>query len=316
MIEFFSRAAANVQAISSSNIRGVLETHREQQMNGLIEINFEQRGWINVLYLNGGIVGAYYLTNTSTTSFPVSELDKWWHGESAYVRSLNLPAAAVRVISMACEWHPPAQSLLIQSSGLENYLQVFLINKISGLLHVTDPNGELILPIMDGFSLAREAVYSSARIEAGMPAFKHAIQSSSHNCTVVLYEARPDTPSFKQLVLRQVIGEVTSSMLSRYSQIVGGGLLGSMSNELNQILRLNRLQMQLVGDHLDDSHIFKSLEDATRSYNMLFKALYTHMSHVIGGGLAGTLHKEAYRGLNPRNQAAIDEQSLLKILQG
>jgi len=315
MIEFFSHAPANLQTGSSSNIRELLEIHRQQQLNGLVEINFEQRGWIDILFLNGEVVGTYYLTTTSSNAVAVSDLDKWWHGESAYIRSLTLPGDAVRIISMACEWHPPAQSLLIQSSGLQNILQVFLVNKICGLLHVIDSTGELAVPIIDGFTVAAEAVFSAAQLDIGPSALNRGLHSSSHNCTVVLYEARPNTASFKQLVLRQVVSELTGNVLARYNQIVGGGMLGAMGNELNQFLRLNRLQMQLVGEHLDNSHIFRSMEEATRSYSVLFKALHVHMTHVIGGGLAGTLQKEAYRSLNPRNQAAIDEQPILSGVQ-
>jgi hypothetical protein len=315
MIEFFGRATANIQTGDSSNIRELLETHHQQQSNGLIEINFEQRGWIDVLLLNGEVVGTYYLTPTSSNPISVSELDKWWHGESAQIRSVELPGEAVRITGMVCEWHPPTQSLLIQSSGLQNILQVFLINKISGLLLVSDSTGELAVPVIDGFTLATEAVYSGSQFMIGPNALSQGLQSSSHNCTVVLYEARPDTVSFKQLILRQVVSELTGTVLARYSQIVGGGLLGAMGNELNQFLRGNRLQMQLVGERLDNAHIFKSIEEATHSYSVLFKALNVHMTHVIGGGLACSLQKEAYRNLNPRSQAAIDEQTILSSVQ-
>jgi hypothetical protein len=315
MIEFFSHAPANLQTGSSSSIRELLEIHRQQQQNGLVEINFEQRGWIDILLLNGEVVGTYYLTSTSSRAVPISEIDKWWHGESAYIRTLALPGEAVRIISMACEWHPPAQSLLVQSSGLQNILQVFLVNKISGLLHVIDSTGELAVPIIDGFPITAEAVYSAAQLDIGPSALRRGLQSSNHNCTVALYEAHPDTTSFKQLVLRQVVSELTGSVLARYNQIVGGSLLGAMGNELNQVLHLNRLQMQLIGEHLDNTHIFRSMEEATRSYSVLFRALHIHMTHVIGGNLAGTLQKEAYRNLNPRSQAAIDRQTILNSVQ-
>jgi hypothetical protein len=315
MIEFFSHAPANLQTGSSSKIREMLDVNRRQQLSGLVEINFEQRGWIDILLMNGEAVGTYYLTATSSTPIPVSDLDKCWSGESADIRSLVLPGDAVRLISMACEWHPPAQSLLIQSSGLRNILRVFLVNKTCGLLRVIDTAGELAVPIIDGFTVAAEAVYSAIQVDIGPSALSRGLQSSSHNCTVVLYEARPDTASFKQLILRQVISELAESVLRRYNEIVGGRLLGAMGNELNQVLRLNRLQMQLVGEHLDNSHIFKSMDEATRSYSVLFKALHVHMTHVIGIGLAGSLQKEAYRSLNPRNQAAIDEQPILNSVQ-
>lgn len=315
MVEFFSHAPANLRAGTSSDIMELLETHRQQRFSGLVEIDFEKGRWINILLLSGEVVGNYYLTASTSNSLPVSDLEKWWSGESANIRTLALPGGAIRIISMACEWHPAAQSLLVQSSGLQNILQVFLVNKISGLLHVIDSTGELAFPILDGFCVNAEAVYCTAQIETGSSALSRGMHSTSRNCSVELYEARPDTVSFKQLVLRQVVSELAGSVLARYSQIVGGSLLGAMDFELNQVLQLNQLQMRLVGERLDNSHIFRSLEEATRSYSTLFKALHMHMTHVIGDGLAGILQKEAYRSLNPRNQAAIDKQLILSDVQ-
>jgi hypothetical protein len=311
MIEFFARAPANLQTGSTSQLRELLETQHQKQFNGLIEISFEQRGWMELLLLHGEVVRSYYLTSTSSEAMPVSELDRWWHGESALIRSVGLPGEAMRIIGMACEWHPPTQSLLIQASGIHNILQVFLNNKTSGLLHISDSAGEVAVPIVDGFTLAAEAVYGASEFSVGPSALNQGLQSVSNNCTVVLYEARPNTTSFKQLILRQVIGELTGNVLARYSQIVGSGLLGAMGTELNQVLRVNRLQMQLVGAQLDNAHIFRSMDEAKRSYNVLFMALQAHMTHVIGGGLASSLQNEAYRSLNPRNQATIDEQFIL-----
>lgn len=311
MIEFFSRAQANIARGSLSSLRDLLEGFRQQQVNSVVEINFEKHGWIYILLLNGETVGAYHLTDRSSNTIAVSNPEQWWQGESATIRTLNLPTNALRIISMACEWHPPAQSLLIQSSGLPGVLRVFLENKTSGLLHVIDSAGELAVPLMDGYPVAGEAVYSAAQMTSGRQALERGLQPASNNCTVRLYEARPGTTSFKQLVLRQVVAEMTGNVLTRYNRIVGSNLLRVMGNEMNQVLRYNRLQMQFVGEQFDNSHIFRSMDEATRSYNVLFRALYMHMTQVIGGGLAGKLQKEAYHNLNPRSQVAIDAQSIL-----
>jgi hypothetical protein len=313
MIEFFSYAPANLKTGSSSKIREMLDVNQRQQLSGLVEINFEQRD-DRYLLLNGEAVGTYYLTATSSTQYLSPILIN-----AGLVRALiSVRSLCLAMQSASSAWLVNGISCSVaahQSSGLRNILQVFLVNKTCGLLRVIDTAGELAVPIIDGFTVAAEAVFSAVQVDIGPSALSRGMQPSSNNCTVVLYEARPDTASFKQLILRQVISELAESVLRRYNEIVGGRLLSAMGNELNQVLRLNRLHMQLVGEHLDNSHIFKSMEDATRSYSVLFKALHVHMTHVIGIGLAGSLQKEAYRSLNPRNQAAIDEQPILNSVQ-
>jgi hypothetical protein len=315
MIEFFAHAAANLQTGSSSKLVELLGSYRQQHFSGQLSADFEQRGWLSILLLDGTVVGAYYLTGSTSTPFPPTDIDRWWSGEVASIRSLALPGGAVRLLGMACEWHPPAQSLLVQSSSMQNVLQVFLVNKTSGLLYVSDNTGELAVPIIDGYSIASEAIFSTAQVEIGSSALQAGMQSTSRDRKIVLFEARVGSPSFKQLVLRQVVTELAANLLARYNQIVGKSMIGAMGNELNQVLKINNLQMKLIGDHLDDSHVFPTAEDASRSYSVLFKAIDAHMTHVIGGNLASSLQKEAYRSLDPRSQAAIAEQPTLKAIQ-
>lgn len=309
MIEIFTHSTVNRDIGSAAYTSAVIGTYRQYAQSGLVDILLDQGDQIEVLLADGKLAAVYYLTATDCIVLSELDLEKLWTGGEALVRQVNLPTDAVRMAGEVFEWYPPKQTLVMQSSALQSALHAFGTRKDSGLLHLLWPESEGLLTLIDGQNVQSEACFIyQDRFQTGSIAVRQILGQESGDCQLAYYEAKEATSSFQRLILRYVVADIMRHILGRYRQMVGHSLLIALNNEVNRVMQMNNLHIHLEADVIENLHVFRSVEESRRSYELLFKVVSAHISSVIGSALSLSLMREALESLDPRSQRLINEQ--------
>ena len=310
MIELFSSVPANQDTGSPAYLRALFNISQQDLQSSLIDVRTPDAQQIVLLLADGFLLGAYYLTGSTCSTTTVADLEGLWSGNDARIRSLQLPREAVRCAQALFAWHPCKQTLTIQSSALQSNLASFSSQKASGVLHLKWSGGDCLVTLLDGTLLNTESFLGAENgVVSGAVAMRQLQSQQERAIGLAFYEAQTGSLPFQQLVLRQVMAELMRNILSRYSQMVGSGLLNALSSDISNAMRLNNLNIQALGEVIYNTHVFHSLEEAGRAYLLLIKASQVHMSRVLGAGLAQTIQNDALKALAPTAQAVLREQS-------
>ncbi len=312
MNRIFSHAPAETEIGSLAYLQAVQRAFPEDGLSGLIEITPDPTTRIDILYADGAHLATYQQAGPAYTEFASADVRSLWPSGEADLRILRLPRPAVFAAHMLIEWHPPVQTVVLQSSALQRWIDELGKDRASGLVAIEWPEAEGVLPIINGVPLVAESIFtSSTETQVGSAAHRLIFNQAAHTITLALYKARPETATFQMLALRQSVQDLTRGILSRYTQLVGRGLTSALVSDLNHVMRHNAVQIQVVGELLNNTHIFHSLDDASAIYRLLFRALYEHTANVLGTGLAHTIITDTLSGLNLFNQNVMDQHSIL-----
>jgi len=312
MNRIFSHAPAETETGSIAYLQAVQRAFPEDGLSGLIEITPGPTPRIYILYANGAHFATFQQAGPGYTEFASADVRSLWSSGEADLRILRLPRPAVFAARMLIEWHPAAQTVILQSSALQRWIDNLEKDKASGLVVIEWPEAEGVLPILNGVPLVTESIFTTrAETQVGSAAHRLIFSQTAHTVTLTLYEARPESVTFQMLALRQSVQDLARGVLSRYSQLVGRGLTSALASDINHIMQNNAVQIQVVGEILNNTHIFHSLDDASAIYRLLFRALYEHTTHVLGSGLARTIINDTLSGVNLFNQNVMDQHSIL-----
>jgi hypothetical protein len=315
MIELFSSVPANQDSGSPAYVRALLNISQQDLQSSLIDVRTPDEQQVVLLLADGLLLGSYTLAGSTCSTITLGDLESLWSGNEARIRSLPLPRETVRSVQALFAWHPPKQTLMIQSSALSNNLASFAAQKASGMLHLKWSGGDGLVTLLDGMAINAEVFLgTSSGVLSGAAAMRQLKGQQEHAVGLAFYEAQTGSLPFQQLLLRQVLAELMRNILSRYSQMVGSGLLNALCNDISNAMRLNNLNIQALGEVIYNTHVFRSLDEAGRAYIVLIKASQVHMSRVLGAGLAQTIQNDALKVLAPTAQAVLREQSQLYSL--
>lgn len=312
MIDLFPYAPAETGIASRFYLRTIEDGFRLNLQSGVIELLLKGKRQIFFLYADGIEIGAFHLDASTCVTIQSSDLERYWSEDQIEMRSLQLPRQAVDSTRSMLEWYPPKQSLALQSSDLQTYIEELKQIKASVLLYIQWPSAEAILLLLNGSLLADECLLVFERdIEVGATALRQALNWTEAAAVLDYYESRPETLSHCLLILRRSVQDLGRGILGRYAQLVGRGLAGSMANEINRVMKLSAFQIQAIGEVITNAHVFPSLEQAAKAYSLLFGTIYAHAASVLGEGLTRSLINDTLKSLNPESQNAIREQNIL-----
>jgi len=312
MNTLFAHAPAEKETGPLAYLQAMQRAFPDEGLSGLVEIALSPTAVIYVLYTDGECLGVYHKEGSTYTTYAEANLRRLWPEGQAGLRLLRLPRQAVNIARTLIDWFPPSQAVSMPGSALREWITRQEEAQTSGLITVEWAEAEGILPMVHGAVLASDSIFTSGMgIQTGSIAHRLIFSQPDQTITVTLYEARPDNTAYQMLVLRQASQDLARGVLSRYSQLVGRGLTSALAGDLNHIMQNNAVQIQVVGEILNNTHVFHSLDEASTTYQTLFQALYEHTANVLGPGLARTIIHDTLTSVNPFNQKMIEDHQIL-----
>ncbi len=315
MIKFFPNAPDNPATGSARYTQSLIRVYYQDFQSGILELDYPPSNQYILLLIEGSAIAAYKINDKDCTAVPVETATSPRVEGDLSLRFVQLPREAVRVTREVIEWGPAVQTTNADSNDVKNLVEAFQKEQATGIMQIVWPRQEGFLTLRQGQLLHSEAVLSSPMgVEAGSSIMRMILNDASGPCFINFFEARSATQTFQQQILRAAVGQWFSGILSRYIQLVGLNLTKALAQDLSRVMRSRAWYIQVFPESINDSHVFSSVDNTAQAYQQLLKSLVAHASKVIGASLTNSMLAEAFSRLEPSNQEAIQQYSLLPTL--
>jgi hypothetical protein len=125
MITLFQHAPGSQDSGSTAYYWAVLSGFSQNLLSGYVDIQPSNGGQIVLLFLEGALLEVYHLSDDTCTEISLADLNRYWPGGDAKIRSVKLPNEALRVAKAALEWYPPKQIITVQSDEVQSFLDSY-----------------------------------------------------------------------------------------------------------------------------------------------------------------------------------------------
>jgi hypothetical protein len=313
MIRFFPHAIDNVTSGSSAYAQSILQINYQYFLTGLVEIEYTSDQQLVLLVSEGKDAGAFYVSgNSCKPTDPQGILNLWKNGDVS-IRSVNLPRVALRAVRQVLEWSPPAQDIQTDKIDiLRDYIQTCQAQRSDGLFHFLWPRSEGYLSMHFGQLLPIDAVFSSpSGTETGSECLAQILYNQDYPVRISYLSARQDSPSYQQQTLRTAMGELLKEIICQFTKRIGPGQSNTMLVDLNNAMRAQSWYLQIVGDQIQDTHVFPDVKSAVVAYQILIKNLAVYMYNALGTKQTQTLIADSLHSQASNVQQTIQKYALL-----
>jgi hypothetical protein len=295
---------------SPANLETVRDLFRDNQRTGLLEVQSGPSQEATLFFLRGMCFAALSLLSERSLPIAVEQIQKGWEWETAHVRSMELPAYALRAAWQAVEWHPTSIQTDLEARHLETQLHDLKINNASGLLRIETPATDGFQLFWEGAAVNPETVTGSQRgFEDSLPV-PHDAGEAAETWTCSFFPARLQTSSYRLLILRLAIADWMNAALIQYRTLAGQNLLLTLNYDLNAFARKNQWDVHLVGPTLINHHLFTQIHAASDVYRTLMRTASSHIAKVIGDGLTRRTFRQTFQALTPARQQTLAENDV------
>lgn len=301
--------------ISAAQAADVLSACESDALTGLVELVRAPEVQVVVLFVEGLVLDAYRIEQDASQKVEPTALNLP-PGEVT-VRTLSLPLEGVRMAKVLLEWHPPVESLTVQTSSILGCLQNWSAQPTTSVVHIAWADAEAMV-ILPGGVLPASALFVEESRVLGDAAGLDAIYAHAEGaCRLARYAAqRADIAEQEQITrLRTAFGLLVDPLIVRYAELLGQSMANALLLDLNGAAAAYNWRIKFTTNGLMDTQTFKIPQEAVQAYTTLWGKLLDHMTVVIGARLTSSLVAQAFGGLGPQFQQALRVHGLIADAQ-
>jgi hypothetical protein len=288
-----------------------LRLFHDDRSTGLFQIHQPEGQQILLFCCRGELCFAYCLESGGSFPQDLPQALAGWHASEAPLRSLNLPAHALRAVLQAVEWSPAQADEQIEAQHFLEHLERCKAQGLSGLYEVVSPGLDGFVLLWKGEMIGAETIFcQSSGFYSGLPSTAYLHERPQEHWQVRFYPANPAAPTCGLLLLRLGFSTWLKGVLGRYQQMVGYNLLNSLGRDLVALARQRGWSVQVSGAVLIEQDLFPRIESAAQAYRSLLRLAASQIGRVIGSGLALRVLDETFAGLAEEERRALQEQAL------
>lgn len=289
----------------------MLSACESDALTGLVELTRAPDVQVVVLFVEGMILDAYRLEQEVSQKIEPTALSLP-PGE-VIVRTLSLPLEGVRMAKVLLEWHPPVESLTVQTSSIKDCLQSWSTQPATSVVHIAWADAEAMV-ILPGGVLPASAIFVEESQVLGDAAGLAAIYAHAEGaCRLARYAAqRADLAEQEQVArLRTAFGLLVDPVIVRYAELLGQNMTNALLLDLNGAAAAYNWRIKFTTNGLMDTQTFSKTQEAVQAYATLLGKMLDHMTVVIGARLTSSLVAQAFSGLGPQFQQALRVHGLI-----
>lgn len=281
---------------------------RDAKKTGMIEKDLQAGGYAVMLFAGGVPVSAFFKKDGNTRSLSFSEFSAM-SNDDCEVRIIDMPDLAGRLAQLALESRQGSQSAIRNADDWRNHSERWKRDGWSGLIEIKSADLYGMTLVWRGglqkddtfFSTPGGVIADAARFESfgGFP------------WEISAYALDESDPAYQCALLRHAVINWMNTILTRYREMVGNKLLGTMEHELNRQIRPWNWKIELDQAVMTDSHFFIYPKEAEVAYRALFMSTGMMMDIVIGSTMTQRLLKETFDQLHPDDIALLNSLRLI-----
>ncbi len=291
----------------------MLRINYQYFLTGLIEIQYAAEELLVLLISEGKDAGAFNIFGNNCIEIDPGEIHSYWKSGNGSIRSISLPRTAVRVARQVLEWSPPAQTIQAENREvLSDYIETCKAQRANGLFHFLWPRSEGYLTLHSGQPMPMDSVFSQPTgADSGAACLNLILDNTDRPCRITYLESRQGSLSYQLQTLRIAIGKLLAVILESYTKQLGPGLAKTLVSDINQAMRSKAWYLQIVGDQLEDTHVFSDLKEALGAYQTMMKHMTVHLYNAAGKTGTHELLSGAFNSMQPPLQQTIQKYALL-----
>jgi hypothetical protein len=307
MLHLFRQALDNSMPGSPAYLEALEQMFIQDRGSGLIEVETAPDCQVLILFLEGSLIGRFFISSAPSKSISASEMGNLIKKEVP-VRSLELSSQALRAVLQAIEWSPPQSLGQIKGKELDGYIESLKLGHSNGLLMLRSEQVDGFLAFAAGVALPDGIILSTRRGFSDTIAVLHNLPTETFE--LFWYEMRPESETASRLQLKVSIMNWVSGFIWGYELIVGSNLINALDYDINTALRLRRVNIRMVGASMLNQHLFLKREAERDAYLYMFKKLVEHCTRVIGTALARKVCEDSFQKLVTDNQKVLREAGI------
>lgn len=308
MLDLFVHAPATQRDVPVLDLATIKRLGESDSLTGILEINCTPDARLTLLFVQGEISSAYWLTAADCKPISPDHLTELLPSELATVRILSLPAEGLHAAKSLLDWLPPVEVMPVEASTIARHLGAWAARPTAGIVHILWPDAEGFVSLPGG-SLPNSALFVTDEQIKSDAAGREAIYTHpGQSCTLAYYEMRAAVSHLQQdqiTHLRTAFALLVESVVVRYAGVLGQNMAVSLMSDLSGTAKVNGWNITGTIDGIADTHPFETIDAAARAYTVLVEKMIEHMSTVIGVRLAGVFVFDRLNQLDPQSQQAL-----------